>query len=120
MLRGAELSLARGESIALVGPSGAGKSTLLQIAGLLEHPDGGEVHLDAVPRSRAARRRAANTLSAVASSRRLHDRHRGEPDDSIAVAIESMQPRNIACGFQQSLGLSRQSSDWLKAHAVAV
>ena len=46
VLRGAELILARGEAIALVGPSGAGKSTLLQIAGLLEHPDGGEVHLD--------------------------------------------------------------------------
>ena len=27
-------------------PSGAGKSTLLHIAGLLEHPDGGEVYLD--------------------------------------------------------------------------
>jgi len=31
--------------VALVGPSGAGKSTLLQIAGLLERPDGGEVHV---------------------------------------------------------------------------
>jgi lipoprotein-releasing system ATP-binding protein len=33
--------------VALVGPSGAGKSTLLQIAGLLEHPDAGEVYIDA-------------------------------------------------------------------------
>jgi lipoprotein-releasing system ATP-binding protein len=31
--------------MALVGPSGSGKSTLLQIAGLLEHPDGGEVYV---------------------------------------------------------------------------
>ena len=31
--------------LALMGPSGSGKSTLLQIAGLLEHPDGGEVIL---------------------------------------------------------------------------
>lgn len=43
VLRGANLSVARGEVIALVGPSGAGKSTLLHIAGLLERPDGGEV-----------------------------------------------------------------------------
>jgi lipoprotein-releasing system ATP-binding protein len=32
--------------VALVAPSGAGKSTLLHIAGLLEHPDHGEVYID--------------------------------------------------------------------------
>ena len=31
--------------MALVGPSGAGKSTLLHIAGLIEHPDEGEVYM---------------------------------------------------------------------------
>ena len=34
--------------MALVAPSGAGKSTLLHIAGLLEHPDAGEVYVDGV------------------------------------------------------------------------
>jgi len=43
VLRGASVSIRRGETVALVGPSGAGKSTLLHIAGLLERPDGGEV-----------------------------------------------------------------------------
>ncbi len=46
VLRGAELAVWAGQSVALVGPSGAGKSTLLQIAGLLEHPDAGEVYID--------------------------------------------------------------------------
>ena len=46
MLRGAAVSIASGETVALVGPSGAGKSTLLHIAGLLERPDGGEVIVD--------------------------------------------------------------------------
>jgi lipoprotein-releasing system ATP-binding protein len=45
VLRGAALALAPGSVVALMGPSGSGKSTLLQIAGLLEHPDGGEVFL---------------------------------------------------------------------------
>jgi len=43
VLRGADLSLAAGEIVALVAPSGAGKSTLLHIAGLLERADSGEV-----------------------------------------------------------------------------
>lgn len=44
----ASLSLARGETVALVGPSGAGKSTLLYIAGLLERADTGDVAIQGV------------------------------------------------------------------------
>ncbi len=43
VLRGADLTLAAGEIVALVAPSGTGKSTLLHLAGLLEKPDGGQV-----------------------------------------------------------------------------
>ena len=46
VLRGASLTLGRGEVVALVAPSGAGKSTLLHIAGLLDSPDAGQVLLD--------------------------------------------------------------------------
>ena len=46
VLNGVDLSIWPGQSVALVAPSGAGKSTLLHIAGLLEHPDHGEVYLD--------------------------------------------------------------------------
>jgi lipoprotein-releasing system ATP-binding protein len=49
ILKGAELAVWSGQSVALVAPSGAGKSTLLHIAGLLEHPDGGEVFINGTP-----------------------------------------------------------------------
>ncbi len=43
ILDDANFELRKGEMVALVAPSGAGKSTLLHTAGLLEHPDSGEV-----------------------------------------------------------------------------
>ncbi len=51
ILKGAELAVWPGQSVALVAPSGAGKSTLLHIAGLLEHQDAGEVYINEVPTS---------------------------------------------------------------------
>ena len=49
VLRGAELALWPGQSVALIAPSGAGISTLLHVAGLLEKPDEGEVYLGSEP-----------------------------------------------------------------------
>jgi lipoprotein-releasing system ATP-binding protein len=43
VLHNLDLTVARGEVVALVAPSGAGKSTLLHIAGLLDTPDAGSV-----------------------------------------------------------------------------
>ena len=46
VLNAVDLSVAKGEVVALVAPSGAGKSTLLHISGLLDVADAGEVLLD--------------------------------------------------------------------------
>ncbi len=47
-LRGASVSVKRGEVVAVMGPSGSGKSTLLHcLAGILV-PDSGEVHFDGI------------------------------------------------------------------------
>ncbi|WP_412537856.1 ABC transporter ATP-binding protein [Longispora sp. K20-0274] len=64
-LRGASLSVARGEILAIMGPSGSGKSTLLHcLAGILV-PASGEVHVDG---------RRIDTLGETARSALRRDR----------------------------------------------
>ncbi len=47
-LDGVDLTVNRGEMIAIMGASGSGKSTLLNIIGCLDHPTGGSYHLDGI------------------------------------------------------------------------
>jgi lipoprotein-releasing system ATP-binding protein len=99
ILKGAELAVWAGQSVALVGPSGAGKSTLLHVAGLLEHPDNGEVYIDGG---------ATTTLSDVERTRIrrndigfVYQSHRLLPEFSAAENV--MMPQMIR-------GLSRKEA----------
>lgn len=45
VLRGIDLSIAKGEKIVLIGPSGSGKSSLIRCINGLNKPDSGQVHV---------------------------------------------------------------------------
>jgi len=58
-LRGVNLSVYRGDYIAVMGPSGSGKTTLLNIVGLLDKPTSGKVVVEGIDASKLSGRRLA-------------------------------------------------------------
>ena len=48
VIKGIDLTINKGEVVAIVGPSGAGKTTLLQILGTLDAPDSGTLFINGV------------------------------------------------------------------------
>ncbi len=93
VLRGADLTLAPGEVVALVAPSGAGKSTLLHIAGLLDVPDAGEVWLDGA--EMGARDDAARTAARRDAVGFIYQFHHLLPEFS---ALENVVLPQLAAG----------------------
>ncbi|RMG47936.1 MAG: phosphonate ABC transporter ATP-binding protein [Acidobacteria bacterium] len=76
-LRGVDLSLGRGEVVALIGPSGAGKSTLIRCVNRLVEPTAGSVRLDGleITRLRGQRlRRARRRIGMIFQEFALVDR----------------------------------------------
>ena len=113
VLRGADLTIRRGEVVALVAPSGAGKSTLLHIAGLLDTPNGGEVRIGGEEMSRLSdRRRTAVRRSEVGF---IYQFHHLLPEFSAAENVILPQ---LANGTGQAAAAAR-AADLLSRVGIA-
>ncbi|MDA7423885.1 ABC transporter ATP-binding protein [Thalassococcus lentus] len=102
VLRGVDLTVARGEVVALVAPSGAGKSTLLHIAGLLDAPDKGSVEIGGeAMQGRSDRRRTATRRSKVGF---VYQFHHLLPEFS---ALENVMLPQLANGISRRAAKTR-------------
>ena len=132
ILKGLNLSIARGEVFALIGPTGAGKTTLLRIIDLLETPGSGEIYFDGicVPRSGKQRLEIRRRMSFIHQKPQVFNssvydnvacglRWRGEERDRIAEKVDgiletvglegydSRDARTLSGGEAQRVALAR-------------
>jgi putative ABC transport system ATP-binding protein len=132
VLRGVDLDVAAGESVALTGESGSGKSTLLHLIAGLDQADGGEVRLDQTIVSelsdagRAALRRerlglvfqqfnlipSLNVADNLAFQARIADRHdrswQAELVERLGLGgLLKRYPEQLSGGQQQRVAIGR-------------
>ncbi|HZI93280.1 MAG TPA: ABC transporter ATP-binding protein [Patescibacteria group bacterium] len=131
-LRGVDLVVHPGRIVAIVGASGSGKTTLLNIAGGVDRPSAGEVHLlgrriDGLPESELTKLRRHQVgmvfqefhlmqdltalenvrLPLIFSGSREQDRALELMDRVEITARRSFYPRELSGGEQQRVAIAR-------------
>lgn len=132
VLQDLNLSIGKGEVLALIGPTGAGKTTLLRIVDLLEIPAAGEIYFDGkcIPRSGKQRLEIRRRLSFIHQKPQVFNlsvydnvacglRWRGEKKNRIAEKVDHVleivgledykdrKARTLSGGEAQRVALAR-------------
>ena len=131
VLRGLDLTVRRGEFLAVMGPSGCGKSTLLHVLGLMTPPDAGVIYVDGQEVTPGQRQRnmlrrkvfgfvfqrfnllgALSAADNVSISLRVRgakaDGYVGELFDTMGVAdVAARKPSEMSIGQQQRVAVVR-------------
>src|SRR3954471_21354744 len=94
VLRGLDLKVGAGETVAIVGPSGSGKTTLLNLLGALDQPTSGTIAIDGV---------AMRGLDAAAAAR-LRNRAIG-----FIFQLHYLLPQ---CTILENVLVPRLTGDW--------
>ncbi|HEV8145842.1 MAG TPA: ABC transporter ATP-binding protein, partial [Bryobacteraceae bacterium] len=134
-LRGANLTVERGEFIAIIGPSGSGKSTLFHILGGLTPPTSGSIHIggrDLLAMSEAQRTEMRKTVVGfvfqkynllptltaadnIEIARHIAGRNHEAPDPQFEEILRLLgltgrldhKPRALSGGEQQRVAIAR-------------
>lgn len=126
VLRGINLEIRGGESIAIVGPSGCGKTTLLRVLAGLEEPDRGLVLIDGTPVKGVGNERAVvfqeprllpwltvlqNVAFGLEASGTPSEQAIEDARNAIRLVglegFEDAYPRQLSGGMAQRVGIAR-------------
>jgi putative ABC transport system ATP-binding protein len=107
-LRGVDLTIARGEVVALVGPSGSGKSTVLNLVGGLDRPTSGQVWINGAELSagdeRALTRHRRQHVGFVFQSFNLLPRLTAEENVALPLMFGGVSPGERLARARSMLG----------------
>ena len=114
-LRGVDMSVAKGELVALIGPSGSGKSTLLLCLAGLDEPDGGEVFIDGQRMTRRSElvksRIRSRAIGTMLQTNNLFDHLTVEQNIDFVQGIGGASNRAWTKELMEKLGIfSRQAA----------